>query len=248
MKNKMLAKIYGEAEALVCLPLQRALGNHGSNNNAGWLAAYHARGLPFANSRPEVEALRALVADGLLTTRGATQGKAHKLTEKGVMAALATLGTDWADAGKLLSKIVATQGKSPIASPYRHHGGAALAMAWQLIPEAGKWMADALESDAAWKAYGKSLSRLLVDLTPLLILDCVRLLHDGRGYVWALMATEEGRAAAGDWPAALPMENCADELFDACFESYDNGLQKYAKEPPADFRNFCAAILPASGW
>ena len=248
MKNKMLVKIYGELETLVCLPLQKSLGHTESGNQAGWLAAYHKRGFQFANTRAESEALRTLVAEGRLSTRGATQGRTNKMTADGMRAALAIMGLDWADSGKLLSKIIEEQKKSAIKSPYRHHGGAALAMAWHLIPEAGEWLATARKSDGDWKKYIKELCRLQVDLAPLLILDYVALLYDCRGCLWGLMATEQGRAAAGDWPDALALDVDLDLFADSCTEHFFMWEQKYSKEPPLEFRNVCGSPLPASEW
>ena len=244
MKNHLLMRIYGELTAMECLPLHIALGSHGSNQHGGWCAAYRARGLPFANSRPEVEALRALVADGLLTARGSTQGKSHKLTLKGVQSAMFE---DWAASGALLGKIIDAQENSAVRSPYRHHGGGALAMAWHLIPIAGEWLADARKSDKAWKKYIEEICRLQGNLAPLLILNYANLYHDGRGCWWGLMATDAGREAAKAWPDG-PAAPAADELYESWEEGYDAGLLKYAGPPPADFKNVLACRLPAGGW
>ena len=244
MKDHLLMRIYGELTALECLPLHKKLGSDGSTQHAGWGAAYHARGLPFGSTRQDAEALRGLAADGLLKAHGATLGKSHKLTVKGVQSAMFE---DWADSGALLGKIVEAQAKSAVRSPYRHHGGAMLAMSWHLIPSAGEWLADARKSDKAWKKYIEEICRLQGNLAPLLILNYANLYHDGRGCWWGLMATDAGREAAKAWPEG-PESPAADELYESWEEGYDAGLLKYAGPPPADFKNVLACRLPAGGW
>ena len=244
MKDHLLMRIYGELTALQCMPMYRALGDHGTNNHAGWLAAYRKRGLAFGASRQEAEALRALAAEGMLKAHGSTQGKSHKLTVRGVRAAMYE---DWTATGALLREIIAVQSKSAVRSPYGHHGGAALAMSWHLIPSAGEWLADALKSDKAWAAYVRKISRLQGVLVPLLILGYADLYHDGRGYWWGIMATDAGREAVKAWPDG-PATPAADELFASWEEGYDAGLVKYAPPPPSDFNNVLACRLPAGGW
>ena len=247
MRNEiMLAKIYGEMSAFVCLPLNKALGRAVSGNHAGWLAAYAKSGLSFSNCREEVECMRRLVSEGLLATRGSTQGKVHSMTVDGVRSAMAGGGETWASAGKLLKGIIRTQVEGGTVSPYGHHRGARIVMAWDLIPCAGEWLETALATDHGWAAYKKKLCRLQQAIAPLLILGYANLFHDGEGYVWGVMPTAAGKAAAEQWPEELPpMED--DDLFDAWKSGYDN-RDKYLKAPPQEYANVCAVTLPGSAW
>ena len=245
MKTDLLSRISGELTALFCLPLNKALGNDGTNHNAGWQAAYHKKGLPFGNSRSESEALRGLVADGLLETQGSTLGKSYKLTVKGIQAVMAE---SWADTGALLARIIQAQEQSRIISPYGHHNGATLAMAWHLIPDAGEWLQAARKTDAAWREYIGELCRLQGNLAGLLILGYVNLHHDGQGQIWGLMATAEGREAVKAWPVAVAIPDESDELLDSWTEGHIAGLSKYGNPPPADFKNVLACRLPQGGW
>ncbi len=247
MKNEtMLAQIYGELSALVCLPLNKPLGQTQSANHAGWVRAYADAGLSFSTSRDDVSSLRRLVADGRLSARGSTQSRGHTMTGGGVRSAMASIGESWAGAGKLLSSIISKQETGGRISPYGHHEGARIVMAWDLIPGAGEWLDAAQKTDKAWKAYIKELCRLQGRIAPLLILSYASLYHDSNGYVWGVMPTSAGKDAAAQWPDELPATDDA-EVFEAWMAGYDNG-EKYAKPPPSDFSNVCPVLLPAAGW
>ena len=241
----LLCRCYGTAEALYWLPLLRPLGDT-LHRVGAWQAAYRRRGLAFGTDRQTTEALRRLTNAGQLSAGGQTQGKAWKLTDAGVMAAMRALDLDPAESKSLLVQIAVAEDRSTVCLPgscYR------LAMAWQIIPTAGAWLGKASRSAKTWGAYQDRLNALAARMAPLLVLGMAHLFTDGQGHLWGVKVTPEGRAALGAWPAA-PAAMAADK--EACFaaweEGFDTGVEYAAKPPPPGYDNVVTCRLPASEW
>ena len=254
----LLARCYGIAVSLFDLPFLRALGATGGSNHAAWETAYFRRGLPFTRGREEVEAIRQLTAQAYFQTAGETQGRTHRFTRDGVMAAMTSVGLEPDTALAALEKIrVAEHEKQTVPNPYASHPHARpLVMAWELVEGSGFWLQDASKSAASWKQYTLDLCRFLSGLAPCLMLGYAVLFHDAQGRVWGVHTTDEGREALdAEWPRPPGFENWDMEgpECDAAFASWEkgfvDGLHKYEHAaPPRGFENIVDRRLPASKW
>lgn len=238
----ILSQIFGTAEGIFWTPL---LQPGTAEAVCPWLSHYEQRGLGFGGDRPAVEALRRLTAAGYLATAGQTQGKSHRLTVSGLMAARAALGLDHASPAALLDKIIEAEAESKIMLPGTDDQP--IVMAWHLVSTAGPWLSTAQASDAAWRKYQHDLAALSEALAPLLVLGLVNLFTDVHGRLWGVCSTEAGRSA--EWPDEPHIEEADLESCWTAFEQgYDHGLE-YARRPaPADFHAIVARLIPASKW
>lgn len=238
--NDMLSTIYGQVSALFYIPLLQP-----SAPWPGWWAAYKAEGLGFGGSRTDAEALRRLVASGYLTTSGATQGKAFKLTRQGVVAGVAFAGTSEQALRDRLAQIVSLQDKSKVTYPGTDQP---LVMGYQLTPGAGDWWGKAQKTAAAWQAYTLELWVTLATVAPLLMVNAVQLLpsHDGR--MWAVHTTDAGRELLDAWEPTTEAVEDDDELIDAYCAGFDAGISRFNRSSPARFSNVVGCCIPASQW
>jgi len=181
----------------------------------------------------------------MLTTGGATLGKAWRLTPAGVLTAMQSQGLNPEFSRALLGRIADAEAGSRCTMP---GAGRPLVMAWQLVAGAGEWLSDASANDAAWRAYQDALSGLSVRLTPLLVLGLVDLFTDACGRLWGVNVTPEGRAALTDWPVAPAVDADTEACFTAWDAGYTAGMGYATKPPPPAFANVVTHRLPASAW
>lgn len=242
---EILARVYGTAHGLYWLPLFQSLGHEGANRVAEWQVCYERRGLPFGGDRATVEALRKLTAAGLLATSGATQGKSWRLTTEGMLTVHKLADRDPASMYDLLKTIERKQTASKIMLPGT---GRPLVMGWELCAGCGLWMETASASDAAWKKYQDKLIWLSDDLAPLLVMGFAMLFTDCGGRLWGATITDAGRNALRDWPTVPNITMSTDSFCDSYGAGLDTGVAYAQKNPPAEFQNIIARLLPASKW
>lgn len=246
MNYELLSRVYGTVNGLYWVPLLQPLGFDGASKVASWQVGYQKRGLPFGGDRATVEGLRKLTTAGMLETSGATQGKSWRLTTAGVLTAEMNLGLEAAGPRDLLQTIAEKETASKFVLPGTNWS---LVMGWELCDDCGEWQIIARKSTANWATYQDRLSRLSVTLAPLLMLGYAKLFVDCSGMFWGVTLTDAGRSALRDWPTVPATDADKDTCFEAWAKGYDMGVTTYSKKnPPAEFQNIIARLLPASKW
>lgn len=236
MNIELLTQIFGEVSALYMLPLLRPR----QTGLAGWQAAYKENGLPFANSRRQAEDLRKLVAAGLLTAGGATQGKGFKLTFRGALLGSAYSGIFIKDCRAAANDLKRAQAKTCDSLPGT---GWKIVLGYRLIREAGEnWKKVGSDPQKYMFAMSKCITRLM----PLLICGFAEILPSYDGTVFALHL--RSMPTADDWQVAgAPINDLqAGEGWQAHCAGFDSGVTRFTREPPAAFSGVVGAMIPAS--
>lgn len=236
MNIELLTQIYGEVSALHMLPLliPRQMGW------GGWVAAYRENGLAFADSRRTAEDLRRLVSCGMLTAGGSTQSRGFRLTLKGALLGSAYSGIFVKDCQRAANDLKRAQAKTTDTLPGKDWP---IVMGFQLIPEAGEnWSKVARDPQRYVEKMCKCISRLM----PLLICGHAELIPSYSGQAFALNMRSMPDADQWQVDAAPTNDNQAGEGWQACCKGFDNGITRFAREPPASFSGVVGTMLPAS--
>ena len=236
MNINLLTQIYGEISALYMLPLlrPRQLGW------GGWVAAYGESGLGFANSRQQAEDLRKLVAAGLLTASGATQGKGFKMTFRGALTASAWSGVFIADCQRAARELQRAQAKTPHTLPGEDW---AIVLGFELIREAGSWWSKVARDP---QGYTLAMVKCVTRLMPLLVCGFAELYPSYSGQAFALHMHTMPDAKMWEIDNAPSSDEQAGEGWKTHCKGFDNGIARFTREPPAAFSGVVSTMIPAS--
>ena len=223
--SELLSRIEGEVENLNLLPLMGCVRDEQLDRVQAWAEIYRSKGLPFARSKPEADEMRQLAAEGLVkATGGKTKAAAHKLTWRGLWAALPYDGVTPEQVINFLRAI------APLAEPVPGWRGQVHAvLGWRIVPTAAAY---AYGGDP--KPYVDQLGKLDQFLAPILIMGWVSPMVNMSGNIWAVQITEEG-AAAIESPPELTVEVGTAYNFDSWCEGHDHAREHYPRteRPPA---------------
>ncbi len=236
MNSQLLSQIYGEVSALHMLPLLRPhLTGWG-----GWTAAYKASGLGFANSRQQAEDLRRLVAAGLLTASGSTQGRGFRLTFRGALLGSAYSGIFIKDCRAAALELKRAMDKTPHTLPGTDWP---IVMGFQLVREAGSWWSK-VGSDP--QKYAVKMCGCISRLMPILICGHGELVPSHSGTVFALHLHTMPDAKMWQVAGAPINDEQAGAFWQACCKGFDNGIIRFTRQPPPAYSGFVSTMLPAS--
>jgi hypothetical protein len=236
MNTELLARIYGEVSALHMLPLLRPR----QTGWGGWVAAYRENGLPFADSRRTAEDLRRLVAAGLLTASGSTQGRGFKLTFKGALLASAHAGIFIKDCKRAANDLQRAQAQTSDTLPGTDWK---IVLGYRLIREAGEnW--EKVGSDP--QKYAVKMCGCISRLMPLLVCGHAELIPSYAGTAFALHMRSMPDADRWRVDNAPSSDEQAGEHWRAHCKGFDSGLARFSREPPAAFSGVVSTMIPAS--
>jgi hypothetical protein len=245
--DPILATISGRLDALADLPTDTTIQRHERLNAIRWQAIYQSDGLSFSRGRRDQEPLRKLTEAGLLDAHGATQGKAHKMTERGVLHDALYSGYSVEGLRSILAMLAEMEDASAYTLPRQD---TKIAIGFELVESAGKWWKN-LKTDEGCKTYSRALHDALFETYPLFKLGYVIQNASQGGRVWAFRLSDAGRRALTDWPTfdTLPAHTAHPAYSEAWSKAYQEGRRFFATtNPPADSEKIVPRFLPASGW